>query len=498
MNDLKKLINQLSPEEKKLFITHLEKRNKRHDTKNVSLFKLLDTSTYNKSKNSLYKTTNTTAYNALKKRVYDNLIDFIIKNNFERNTSKETDSLKLTLAAQSFIERKLPEIAFKILKKAEIKALKVDSFKVLNEIYETQIQYAYLYPNIPLEAIIFKYQNNKKKLIQEEQLNLGYAYLRKQLNSINSHGKVIDFQEVINQTINRFNISFKDTLTYRSLYQIMFITNEYAHLNNDYYSIESYALKSYSKILLKEAPSEKNRHYHIHILYFMANVFFRNRKFERSIFYLEKMLAQINCKKAKYHPVFFSKYALLKSLVENYSGNYLLAIATANNALNIKNANDFEEINSIRLALTIFHFQKSNFKEAITIFKIFNHTDTWYEKRFGIDWCIKKNLIEILLHIELQNIDYVSSKITSFKRRYTAYLNSKKKSKIIHFFKLVEYYFNNPELVISSKFKNDFNALENSITKDIFIISFYAWLKSKIQKTDLFETTLKMVNNNDH
>ncbi|NAS31580.1 hypothetical protein GTQ40_11400 [Flavobacteriaceae bacterium R38] len=496
MNDLNKIIHVLSVEEKKSFISHLKEKNKRHDTKNIAFFRLLDSGTSKDWETKLYETKNRPAYNALRKRLYDNLIEFIANRDFELDYSTEKSSLKLVLAAQTFIEKKLPEIAFKILRKAENKALKTDAFKVLNEIYQLQIQYAHLGVSTSLEALISKYNKNKKKVFQEEQLNLGYAYLRKQLNNINYQGNTVDFQEIINKTIDRFNISFKDTLSFKSLYQIMFITNEYAHLNNNYYSVEDYMQKSYDEVLDKEKQIGKNRYYHILILYFMANVFFRNRKFELSRAYLEKMLDQMNGEKAKYYITFFPKYALLKSLNENYSGNHDLAIEMATNTLKTNYTHSLKETSDIILVLTIFHFQKNNFKEAINVFKRLNHTDTWYEKRLGIDWCIKKNLIEILLHIELQNIDYVVSRMISFKRRYANHLKLKKDPGEFHFFKFVEHYLNTPELISSDKFKTDSEEIFTS-SKDIFAISFYAWLKSKIHKTDLLKTTLELVNHND-
>jgi hypothetical protein len=62
----------------------------------------------------------------------------------------------------------------------------------------------------------------------------------------------------------------------------------------------------------------------------------------------------------------------------------------------------------------------------------------------------------------------------------------------------VEKYYKNPELVTTLKFKND---VENSFQwisknkEDIFVMSFYGWLKSKMENKDLYMTTLDFVRN---
>ena len=109
---------------------------------------------------------------------------------------------------------------------------------------------------------------------------------------------------------------------------------------------------------------------------------------------------------------------------------------------------------------------------------------------------IKKNIIEILLHIELENIDLVESRILSFKRNYFKFLLEINQKRAITYLNLVHEYFKSPETVSSKTFKNK---VENSFEwvsgqqEDIFVMSFYAWLKSKMEATDIYLTTLNLV-----
>ena len=146
----------------------------------------------------------------------------------------------------------------------------------------------------------------------------------------------------------------------------------------------------------------------------------------------------------------------------------------------------------------MFYFQKSDFKKSHTLFSKFYHTDKWYTEKAGKEWVIKKHLIEILLHIELKNIDLIESRLLSFKRNHSNYLKEINQQRVLTYLSLVEAYYKKPEQVTSEIFKDKVeNAFEwvNSHREDIFVMSFYAWLKSKMEKESLYNTTLNLIKN---
>jgi len=144
----------------------------------------------------------------------------------------------------------------------------------------------------------------------------------------------------------------------------------------------------------------------------------------------------------------------------------------------------------------MFYFQSNALKKAHQILSKLHHSDSWYQEKTDIEWVIKKNLMELLLHIDLGNTDLVESKFLSFKRRHFKYLKSIKQDRAITYIALVEQHYKNPENSTSTAFKtlveNSFNWVSHQ-EEDIFIMSYYAWLKSKIFKTPLYDTTLELV-----
>lgn len=495
MNALQEVIQMMNSDDSKAFVDYLELKNKRKDVSNTKLFELLKTDDITGIK-KLYSGKNKDAYHAVRKRLYDTLVEFMANRSFENDTSQEHEVLRLLVVGRVFLEHGLNKAAFKCLAQAEEKAQNLEQFSLLNEIYHTRIQYAHLDVQAPLEGLIAKYTSNKQKLDKEEQLNLAYAVLRRELNEIYHKGKVVNFQQLVNTTVAAFNISLEEALTFKSLYRILFIANEYASMNSDYVTIEPFVIKSYNLIVHKQEVAGRHLYYHIYILYFMANSYFRNRKFSLSKEYLEKMHEQLHMQRKKYYSRFIMRYFLLLSLNENYSGRPGIAVGIAEKALTQNKKANMADVNDLRLSLIVFLIQHDDNRTAHKQFRELGHTDGWYEKKMGMDWTIKKSLIEILLHVNLQNIDLAVSRIASFRRRYKNYLLQVKEERVLAYIALVEKYINKPETVSSDNFRKEFDASFisfNSGKEDIFVLSFLAWLLAKIEKKPLYEVTLKLI-----
>jgi hypothetical protein len=499
MNNISAIVVELTTEEQQRFVTYLEKNNKRTDTKNIRLFKLLTTNKFSSQEicDKLYEGTNRNAYHALRKRLYQSLIDFVANVSLEEENSIDMQIIKYILASRAFLHQGQFRVAYNILKKAENLANEHYLFVLLSEIYHTQIQFSYSYKELDIDKLITKFQDNQKNHHLENQLNIVYAKIRQTLNEISFEGEVVEFQNILNNALREYNIDINESLSFKSLYQLITIVSISAFVTNDYLQIEPFLLNTYQSIL-DHKHKEKQLYYHIHVVYIISNTLFRNKKFTESFDYLKQMHALMQEKKKKHYNDYLLKYNRLLALNLNYSYKSQQAIETLE-PLYTKNHSDIESLLNINLSLITFHFQKNNFKTAHHIFSKLYHTDQWYMQKAGVEWVIKKNLIEILLHIELQNIDLVESRINSFKRSYFKYLKSINQERAITYLLLIESYYKNPEKATQTKFRDK---IESSfewvgpIKEDIFVMSFYAWLKSKIEGTELYQTTLELIGSN--
>ncbi|MGG8497775.1 hypothetical protein ACQY1Q_15295 [Tenacibaculum sp. TC6] len=495
MKQLRQIISSFSEEQQQGFLLFLEKRNKRTDTKNILLFKLAqkgETST-EQICYELYGAHKREAFYTLKQRLYDSLIDFIAHTKIQGENSVDMLLIKYILAARDFLFHQNYKAAFKILDKAEIIAKEHQLFPILNEIYHTKIQYAHTYTAIDFNEVIYSFKENQKHLFLEEELNIVYAKVRQTLKT-NQNKHRIDFQSLIDTLFEEHHINLAQDLSFKSLYQLIAILNISAFIHNDYVKTEQFLINTY-QILKDKKGKEKQVFYHIRVLYLIANTLLRNKKFKESLEYLEIMHAYMLLNKGKYYHSFYINYALLVALNNNYSNQQTKAIQLLETVLKKKHS-DVKALLEIQLSLVTFYFQTNEFKKALHLCAKLHHSDQWYIDKMGIEWTVKKNLIEILLHLELQNIDLFESRLLSFKRKYVQFLQEINQERVIVFLKLVEQYYKNPSLVTTSSF---FNQVENSFEfvgakqEDIFVMSFYAWLKSKMIQRPIYDVTLALI-----
>lgn len=495
MNALDEIISILTDVDVVVFKSYLKARNKRKDTVNIQLFELIKTDDIEGIK-KLYPVENKDAYHALRKRLYDVLVDFMANRSFENDTSAAYEVLRLVVVSRIFLEHQLTKTAFKCLAKAAAKAQQEEHFGLLNEIYQTQIQYSHLNKDSSLDLLITQFKANRERLGKEEQLNMAYAVIRKELEEIYHEGKIIDFQLLIKNTIASFGISLQEILTFKSLYQMLFIANEYASILNDFSTIESFVLHSYTMIAHEEETSEKHLYYRIYILYLMANMHFRNYRFDISKSYLVKMKDQMLRQDKHYYNRFCLRYFIVASLNENYSGNPSHAIAIAAQALKDNPKAIVEDRNDLRLMLVMLYVQQEEYQKGYKEMREFSHTDSWYEKKMGMDWTIKKNLMEIIVHAQLEHTELSLARLKSFRRRYKTYLVDVNEMRVLLYVQLLERYINKPQSCTSENYKTAFDQLlkrKQAAHADIFIISFMGWMWGIIQHKKTYAATLELL-----
>ncbi len=490
------IVSSLNNEEKLRFIEYLTSKNRRKNTKNIQLFKLLANGEYDSVTicHKLYGELNRPAYHALRKRLFESIIDFTANISLGEENSIEMQVIKYLLAARAFLLQKSYKIAYKILDKAEALASEHLLYPILNEIYHTKIQYAYAIEGIDLNTIVKKQVNNQKQHQLEDRLNIVYAKVKNTLNDISYKGQVIDFEKVLNEALEAHDIEVNDSLTYKSLYQILAIVNISAFVSSNYLRIESFVLNTYNTISSNK-DKDKQLYYHIHIVYIIANTLFRNKKFQKSLEYINEMKALMVQKNKKYYRQFILKHHLVKALNLNYSGHQEEAIVLIESIINNKH-HDLESLLDLHLSLIMFYFQKGDLRQVKHIISKFYHTDKWYIEKAGIDWVMKKNLCEIILYSELKEEDLFYSRLASFKRNYGDYLTKIDQKRVLIFLNFVERYYKNPSKVAHEKFTKD---VEQSFIwtrvkeEDIFVMSFYAWLKAKMDQKPTYLVTLDLI-----
>ncbi len=484
MNGIKEIIDILTTEDRNEFLLFLHKKNRRGDTKNQKLFKLIASETTQELDVMLYGKKSKNALHALSSRLQNSLIEFIATKSFQGESSDELEIFKLIVAARILFEHKKNKIAFKTLEKAKRQALELELYAILTEIYHTKIQYAHLNKKITLTKTIDASKSNLKFFAQEQQLNMVYATIKRDLKNPD----VVSIEQLITSAFGEFDIQLDANLSYKALFQLLNISATASRLQSNFYDSLPFMTQLYAIVSEKKHQVDKHLFYHIEILNLMAIASFRNKNFKACQVFTDKMEQEMAKQQGKYYNRFTEKWYLNKGLLLNYTNQAKAAIVLLHH--HEKQSLDID------LTLVMCYFQQQNFKNSYDIIKNFNHSDAWYEKKNGWIWVVKKCIIEILVLIELDKLDLVLSRLKSFNSRYSKKLKTVGEMRVLKFMKLVTIYYEAPKEVTSTKFKN---TVQNSFKwigsekEDIFIMSFYAWLKSKMEASNLYETTLNLV-----
>ena len=178
MDNLSELISLLSTDDFNDFIKYLKQNNKRNDTKNVQLLKFIKTDDIKNIKKLYKDKKNNDAYHALRKRLQDSLLLFLSNQTFQNNANEANKALKLLVVGKLLYENNLEIIAYKCLVKAETKAIKLEQFSLLNEIYSTRLLYNHLHQKENFDELSAKFISNQEQLNNEAKLTIAYAQLR--------------------------------------------------------------------------------------------------------------------------------------------------------------------------------------------------------------------------------------------------------------------------------------------------------------------------------
>ncbi|MDR2276146.1 MAG: hypothetical protein LBF27_34895 [Sphingobacterium sp.] len=493
MDSITELIGVLNNEDIRDFKGFLKKKNKRNDVKNIRLFEILETDDINRLKKLYGTSKNKDAYHALRKRLHDSLLFFISNKTFERDNSEAHEALRLLIVGRFLLENNLVKLGLKCLQRAEQKALLLEQFSLLNEILQIRLQYAYLDPSPNLDQLIDRFMLNQHKVRQEAKFQIAYALLRSELQDIHLKGKIVDLTRLVTDTIGKYDISLRELLSFKSLYQLLFIANEYATIHQNYALVQSFLTTSDEFITRQEASSVHHLFYYLHILYYLANFNLRNGLFHESLVYLERLIT--SCPPGTtFRTQFYLRYHLLKALNYHYMGEGAQALAVLRFGIQQVTVKSNEtDVADLQLCLAMFLTQFQD-KLALTELRKMIRTDTWYEKKMGMLWTIRKNLLEILIHSQFGDIDLAASRVKSFRRRYKKYLETVRESRVVDFLRLVEKYLQNPAIVRDKHFIAAIDSLAgNTENQDLFVLGFIAWLKSLITSESPYQTLLSLV-----
>lgn len=230
----------------------------------------------------------------------------------------------------------------------------------------------------------------------------------------------------------------------------------------------------------------------------MANFYLRQKNFAKSVAYLNDMMDLMQTDN-RYYTVFYLRHQLLYALNMFFTDYASEAVALLQRSLsNTKHKSKPEDIEDLRVCLTMF-LALCNDRSCLKQLSLLTRSDAWYEKKMGMRWTIRKNLMEILVHAQFSNIELAMSRLTSFRRRYKKYLIKTSEQRILLFLSMVEKYLLKPDVVFDPAYRKTVLTLRGGPkNSDIFTLSFIAWLIACWEKKTAYKVMLTILSDHKH
>lgn len=498
MDTLKSIVKTMKPQEKKDFRTFIHSQKKLEKRLDLELFDLLTNGDEDQNiELALYEKPNKVAYHAVRKRLTHKLTDFIVLKRLEEDTTSSSSLMGLISLAKYFFERRSEELGWGYLKSAENKAAAAEQFDLLNTIYLLQIEHWHGEFGEDIHTIIEKRAGNKLLHDEDERATIACSLIKKELQKTVLEGKEVDFEGITRLILSSYNLSNALIKRPKLLYNILSITRSAILAKKDFYSFEPYMIQQYHRAKEQFGFSRNNHFYKLNLVYMISHVLYRNRKFDKSVEYLEEMKEDLYAYNSSHIMLFYSKYILLSAAVNCYRGNLPYAIELLTEGIG-DNTGRFSAEDKIKLQLnlSIYYFMAGELKKSIKTGMSFVHSDKWFEKNLGKEWVFKKQIMEVIIQVELDNPEIALNRIRALERVSAGIFNHPLYSRAKSFLELIKKMIIDP---MNFNTKDTQTKIEKYLTvvpeekEDLQAMTFYAWLKAKILKRNYYEVLLETV-----
>lgn len=490
MDHLHQVIRSLSKKEKQAFQQFLLRHKSRRKRKDIDLFKLLDQAEVPAKqfiRKKLYPNQNSdNSYHALRKRLMDQLTDFILLNSRENDESTAAAIMGWLSMARYLFGKDQNNLAWKMLLKAEALGIQHEHHDLLQSVYQLQIEQADKNGAPAIQEILEAHQINKIRAEEDEKASIAASIIKLKLKAARQHGKSLDFDKTIREVLESYQLT--QTLQQRPklFSHLMTIARSAVLAGKDFQSFEPFLLEQYKRFESTVGFKPSQAQYQLHLLYMIAHVLYRNKRFEQSIQYLEQMEALGVAK----IPAFQVKHILLLAANEVFTNKLDDAIEKLEQILESKTINlRMEDKLNALFNLGIYYFLRKDYRKSIQCGHKLAHSDNWLTQKMGREWVLRKNLSEILLQYDLGNYDLVEKRLLLIQKNYSTILSRKvykHGNAYIHFLLQIS---RDPEMLNNKDFAL---GIQQAIPSEVFEqedlqeVFFYAWLMAKVMARSFY------------
>ena len=499
MDKLHFIVQTFNEEERKGFEHFINRFRVREERKDLDLFhRLIDPVKLSQEEafEVLYSGKNEKeAYHALRKRLLGHLIEYIsLKEINEKKGATHYTSEGLLRLAEYLFQRHAYEPGWQYLKRACRSELKKDNYLLQSKIYMLWLEHWEDYSGPEKFNDIYKlYVAANNKAEKEHRLKLALSIIKRKIEQYKLQLKEINIDNIIKDVTDGLELKKKDFHSIENLNYITKIIRSSSLVSKDYHGVESFLKTRLKKIDKKEGGHAFSYEYW-ELVYFYAHALYRLKKISKAKEILKEVdLEKGNLLKSKKEDL-YCKVELLKWACDFYDNKLNEAIQRL--LLHEKDTpfekNVLHDLDR-KLNLITSYFASGNFSKGNQVLLSIKHSAQWLQKKKGLEFRVKFQMIEMLYFLEFGKVDLVINRMRSLKRiiKEVVKLNSN--------YKNLNVFLN---VINASMNKGGFKGMENELEKfeftpfkreNIQAMAFYSYLKSKIYGKDYYQTLMELV-----
>lgn len=497
MNSLQQVIKSFSESEIKQLKKYISRKSDIKHRKDIQLLMLLRTDKKIDSKEvaeRIYSSYNKNAYHQLRKTLYNHIEDFICQLNVLHDET--FDIISYLILARYLFSKKLSKQGWKYLIKAERVSIDSEQFDLLNHVYYLQLDNTYHKYSPEINNIIKKKEKNALLAEQDGTMNIVLNLLKWDLRKSETPSSNYNIDQKFNEYSKRFDLKFSIKNIPKLEYSTILLITRVMFEKREYEELVSFIKPRYMKLLNENIFSRHTHLYKIRMIELLCRTHLKLRKYKIAEKYFHELSDELlKYDRQNYNLIIPS--APLFSDIMNCTNRKSEGIQFLENILNNPpySLSETDEI-VLKINLAGLYYETKNYQDVIKALVPIQTKEKLITSQFGINASMKIQLMECIIYIDHNENTLAHSRIRSIKRKYSDLLKLKEFKRENMFISLVSEINNDTTIVNQKKFIqkiNSFLKLKEVSPGDIEIISFNAWLKSKIDKKEYYEVFLEMI-----
>jgi hypothetical protein len=364
----------------------------------------------------LYGDGDKNAYYRLRNRLAEEIGKSIFL--MQQDEDEETQCYYQLSLANYFFRKGNYKLSFSYYTRVEKKAAALENFSLLETVYSKLITLSKKLLTIDPEDYIQKRKENREKLRKISELEDVLEVVEYRIKKSQNYGSNVQLQEMLDHTVNEFagDEEFKSSARLQlALHQVVAQT---LLQQKNYPALEEYLGKALDELEQKGLFTRKTHFQKLQMLTWLANAAFKNRHFQQSLACAEKLRAAMEEFDRLYYDRF--EFFYYNALVINFSeinlGKAIELLEELSSQKKMENQAYYGLF--IYLNLTLFYFEKRNYKAAMrNLQKLYKHKG--YENT-DAGMKLRVNTGELMLRYDLKEQEVAAYRLRQIMKDFEA------------------------------------------------------------------------------